>query len=119
MLCVELLDLSFYAFHGVYPGEAKIGNDYLVNVWVTYNEELVDLTDLSSVINYEQVYDIVKRRMAIPSPLLEEVAHTIIMKVRHQYPMISEMKISIYKLNPPIENFQGRVGVTITRKFAR
>lgn len=119
MLCVELLDLSFHAFHGVYPGETKIGNDFLVNLWVTYDDEQLDFTDLSSVINYEQVYDIVKRRMAIPSPLLEEVAHTILMKVRHQYPMVTEMTISIYKLNPPIENFQGRVGVSITRKFAR
>ena len=117
MLSVQLYDLVFHAFHGVYEGEAKVGNNYQVNVVVSYDEKNVKFDTLRSVINYEELYEIIKKRMAIPSALLEEVAEAIILKIRHQYSIIQEITISIYKIQPPIENFQGKVGITLQKKF--
>ncbi len=117
MLSVQLLNLSFYAFHGVYEEETRIGNNYQVDLTVGYDETNVKLDSLESVINYEVLFDIVKKRMAIPSPLLEEVAETIISKIRHKYSIAKEITISIFKLQPPIESFQGKVGVTLQKNF--
>lgn len=117
MISVQLNDLSFYAFHGVYEGEGRLGNDYQVNLTVKYDESKVKLDSLANIINYEELYDIVKKRMAIASPLLEEVAEAIVRKIRHQYSIANEVIISIYKMQPPIENFQGRCGITLEKKF--
>ena len=77
MLTVHLKELAFYSYHGVYEGESKIGNEYIVDLDVTFDENFVKLNNLNSLINYEVLYEIVKKRMAIPSPLLEEVAELV------------------------------------------
>jgi dihydroneopterin aldolase len=55
--------------------------------------------------------------MAIPTPLLEEVADSIVRKIRHEYSFVKEITVSIFKLQPPIARFQGKVGVTLHQKF--
>lgn len=117
MLSVHLHDLEFYAFHGLYEAERIIGNNYKIDLTVTYDENLVSLSSIDSVINYEIIYEIVRKRMAIPSALLEEVAETILSKIRHQYALIAEISISIYKLQPPIENFKGKAGITLLKRY--
>jgi dihydroneopterin aldolase len=117
MLSVHLKDLEFHGYHGLYEGEGKIGNDFMVDLEVKYDEVSLKMNDINSIINYEVLYEIVRKRMAIPSPLLEEVAETIILKVRHKFPVIKEITFSIFKLNPPIEKFVGRVGITMHKRF--
>lgn len=117
MLSVQLFDLNFFAFHGMYEGEAKVGSNFQVNLTVTYDDGKVKLDDLRSMISYADLYDIVNKRMAIRSNLLEEVAATIILKIRHKYSMVREINISIFKLQAPLENFQGKVGITLQRSF--
>ncbi len=117
MLSVQLYDLDFYAFHGLYEGEAKLGNNFQVNLSVTYDDYNLKKDDLTNLINYEVLYEIVKKRMAIRSHLLEEVAETIILKIRHKYSMVRDVSISIFKLQAPMENFQGKVGITLQKSF--
>ena len=117
MLSVHLYDLNFYAFHGFYEGEARVGNNFQLNLTVSYDDADIKTNDLSSLISYEDLYEIVKKRMAIRSDLLEEVAEAIIIKIRHKFSSIKEITISIFKLNPPIENFEGKVGITMKRNF--
>lgn len=117
MLTVQLQNLQFHAYHGVYEGESKTGNNYEVNLTVEYNEKGHNIHQLKDIINYEDLYDIVRRRMGIAAPLLEEVAEGIILKIKHQYSYVTEANVSIYKLQAPIEGFQGKVGITLGRKF--
>jgi dihydroneopterin aldolase len=117
MLSVHLYDLSFHAFHGMYEGEALVGNTFQVNLTVSYDDDRIKTDDLRSLINYEELFEIVKKRMAIRSQLLEEIAETIILKIRHQYAMAKEISISIFKLEAPLENFHGKVGITMQRRF--
>lgn len=117
MLSVHLYDLNFHAFHGLYEGEALVGNDFRLNLTVSYDDDRIKTDDLRSLINYEELFDIVKKRMAIRSDLLEEVAEAIILKVRHKFSIAKEISISIFKMNAPMENFQGKVGITMKRTF--
>jgi dihydroneopterin aldolase len=119
MLSVQLFDLHFHAFHGLYAGEEKVGNNFQVNLSVSYEEHDMKMDDMRSLISYEDLYEIVKKRMAIPSHLLEEVAETIILKIRHKYSMVHDISISIFKLQAPMENFQGKVGITLHKTFER
>jgi dihydroneopterin aldolase len=117
MLIVHLSDLRFFAHHGAYAGEFEVGTEFEVNLHVKYDEKKIKFNDLKNILNYEELYHIVKKRMALPTPLLEEVAESIIRKIRHEYSYVKEANISIFKLHPPIENFQGKVGITLQKKF--
>jgi len=48
---------------------------------------------------------------------LEKICQGIILNIKHQHPSVSEIKISIFKLQAPIEHFVGKVGVTMHRSF--
>ena len=117
MVSIELLDIHLFGFHGLEEGEQKTGNEYVVNLVVSYVEGEESFESLKNTIDYVRLFEILKQRMHIPTPLLEKLADGIIRKIRHQFSFVSEIKLSIYKLQPPIENFQGRVGVTIHKRF--
>src|SRR5690606_10310493 len=110
-------DLQIQAFHGIYEGEEKLGNPYMVNLDVEYDEKSHEFEDINDTINYVDLYDIVRQRMLNPTGLLEKVCERIIRRIKHQYPFIRQVTMSVYKLQAPIEHFQGKVGVTMTKKF--
>jgi 7,8-dihydroneopterin aldolase/epimerase/oxygenase len=117
MLTVHLSNLVFHAFHGVYEAERLIGSNYEVDVTVKYDEADRQLDDLNNIVNYEVIFEIVRKRMSIPTPLLEEVTEAIVRKIKHQYRQLSEIAVTIYKLQPPIAGLQGKVGVTLHKIF--
>ena len=117
MVAIELMDIRMHAFHGIFEGEEKTGSDYLINLQVKYDESSRDFDDISNTINYADLYEIIRQRMLIPTGLVEKVCEGIIRRIRHQYSYVSEVNLSIYKLQAPIENLQGRVGVTMNKKF--
>lgn len=117
MLTVHLHHLLFHSYHGLYDGEERIGNDFEVNLDVTYDVGGKDLDNLKYLISYEDLYKIVQKRMGVPTPLLEELANGIMHKIKHQYARVESIRISIFKLKAPIANFQGKVGVSFFQKF--
>ena len=117
MLTVHLQNLIIHAFHGVYDGEHKAGNNFEVDLSVSYDEKNVKLDNLENIVSYEDLFQVVKERMEVSTPLLEEIAESIIQKIKHQYSFVSEIKISIFKLEAPIANFQGKPGITLHKKF--
>ena len=117
MVTIELQNIRLQAFHGIYEGERKTGSPYEVNVKVIYDEGNTQFDYLKNTINYVEVFDIVKKRMQVPTPLLEKVADEIIGTIRQQYAFTKEISVSIYKLEAPVENFQGKVGVTLQKQF--
>jgi len=117
MLTIHLHQLQFHAYHGLYPGEELIGNDFEVNLDVTYDPRQENLDDLQYLINYEDLFRIVQQRMNAPTPLLEELANGIMHKIKHQYAQVKSVGIKIYKLQAPISHYQGKVGISFFRKF--
>ena len=117
MVVIELQQVRMHAFHGVYAGEKKTGSEYEINVKVCYDEGDTTFDSLEKTVNYVDVLEIVKQRMQAPTGLLEKVADGIIRTIREQYPFTQEIMVSIYKLEAPVENFQGRLGVTIHKQF--
>jgi dihydroneopterin aldolase len=117
MVSIELHNIRLHAYHGLYDGEEKTGSPYEVSLKVTYDEGDVKFDHLKHTINYVEVFEIVKQRMKVPTPLLEKLAEDIIRTLKLQYPFATEVVISIYKLEPPIENIQGKLGVTMHKRF--
>ena len=117
MVTVHLHQLVMHAFHGLYEEEHKTGNNYEVNLDVSYKEKDHKFERIQDTVSYEDLFAIVKKRMQAPAELLEKVCEGIIRKIKHEYPQVREVSISIYKLHPPIENLQGKVGVSMRKTF--
>jgi dihydroneopterin aldolase len=117
MISIELVNVQLYAFHGIFEGEEKVGNPYIINLSVKYDEKDKNFEDINDTINYEDLYNIIKQRMQIPTGLLEKICVGIIRHIKHQYPFVKEVDLSIRKLQPPLQEFQGNVGVSMNRKF--
>jgi len=117
MVTVQLHNLIFSGRHGVFKEELATGNTFEVSLDVSYDESGRPFGGLDSIVNYVNLFDIIKQRMHQPSPLLEKIAEEIIVKIREQYPFIREAVLSIYKLQAPIGNFQGKAGMTLHKKF--
>ena len=111
---ISLENIKFYAFHGVDPQEGKVGNEFEVFIKVTlpvgcdFEEE-----NLESTISYADLYEIVKKEMAIPSKLLESVAYRIKKTITGSYPQIEGGEISIRKVTPPISGIIGSACVKL------
>ncbi len=114
---IELTGMQFYAFHGHFEAERIVGNNFLVDLEFRVNcTKASKSDDLKDTVDYQEVYNIVKKEMKIPSRLLEHVAKRILDSLFQTFVEIQKAKIKISKLNPPMGGQIGRVGVTLSRK---
>jgi dihydroneopterin aldolase len=112
-----LRKLRFVAFHGLYPEEQKTGNEYEVNLQVSFVPSSGTITDISDTVNYVELYELVRSEMEIPTALLETLAMRITSRIHEQIPFLKKISISIYKMNPPISKFPGNVGAHYEKEF--
>ena len=102
MIRIELKSMKFYAFHGVASQEKKVGNHFVVDLWLTADvTQAMESDDLRDTINYAEVYEIVRREMMQPSNLLEAVAGRIVKALKCHFQQIQHVSVKVAKLNPP------------------
>lgn len=116
MFTIHLHKLLFHSFHGVFDEEKILGNEFEVNVDLEVDGG-EPIRNLSQTVNYVGVYSCIKERMQLPTPLLETVAQDLIQAIHELDEKISSVSITIKKTAPPIENFQGIVGVSCKTAF--
>ena len=117
MLSIQLHNLIFFAHHGIHEEEKITANSFEVNLDVGYDEKKNKFNSIDDTIDYVKLYNIVKTEMKHATPLMEKICKEIVGKIKKQFPDVSEINISIKKLNVPIENFHGSVGVSMRKKF--
>jgi 7,8-dihydroneopterin aldolase/epimerase/oxygenase len=117
MITIELQHLIFYEHHGIYEEERRVMNSFEVNLSVSYPDSDYVFEKISDTISYVNLYKIVREKMKEPVFLLEKICQGIILNIKHQYPTVSGISISVFKLQAPIEQFVGKVGVTMHRSF--
>ena len=100
---IILEDIKIYAYHGVLPEEAIIGNHYVVNLEVHSDlEKASQSDDLKDTINYAEINEIIHQEMEIRSQLLEHVIGRIINKIETLFPQTTFIKIKLTKTIPPM-----------------
>lgn len=112
MLTIHLHNLLFHAHHGLYEEEQLLGNDFEVNITIHQKEVSSKIESIHQTIDYSKVYEMVKQRMQIPTPLLETLAQEICSMILDIFSLAEKVMFSIKKLNPPITQFQGSVGIS-------
>ena len=100
---VLLKDVRLFAFHGVLEQERAVGAYYTLNVAVDTDFSRAMATDeLEGTISYADIYEVVKREMAVPSQLLEHVAGRICTAIFNTFPAATRIQLDIIKENPPM-----------------
>ena len=74
---IHLTDLRFFAYHGLYKEEQVLGNEFAITIEVGFTPSKFPIVHIVDTINYALVYELVKKRMKIATPLLETIAADI------------------------------------------
>lgn len=107
MITISIHGAEFFAYHGFYPEEQKLGNRFIVDVEVGFTPlENLKHDKISNTVDYEQLYKIITEQMKQTMKLIETVAQAIADQIKNQFPFVSNIRVSIKKLNPP---FNGKV----------
>lgn len=108
--------MIFNAAHGIYEEESIIGNRFEVSMDISF-ENNNDIEKIEDTINYGRIYEITSSLMQKPTGLLELLAQQIMDAVYHEDARIKVIKISIFKCFAPLYKFEGKVGVTLEKRF--
>ena len=104
---ITLHEMRFYAYHGVFPQEQRVGNQFVIELtfWADVAGS-VRSDELEETISYADVYEVIKAEMAIPSHLLEHVVGRISEHLFATFPRMQRLILTLSKCNPP---FPGEV----------
>ena len=101
---ILLTGMRFYAYHGCFEEEQKIGTHFVVDVALTYNAEAaVTSDDVEQSVNYQLVYRTIRKVMDTPQHLIETVADHIIREIKRDFPQVLKVTVKLCKLNPPLD----------------
>lgn len=109
---IELENMEFYAFHGHYEEEQRVGNRFRVDLSFEVDSAEAARTDeLGDTVSYLEVYECVREQMAIPSRLLEHLSGRIVAALRERFPAIGRLRLRVSKLAPPLGGQVERVSL--------
>ena len=79
MITIAIHGAEFFAYHGFYPEEQKLGTKFMVDVEVTFRPAIAGIRqdNITHTVDYEQLYDIVCNEMKHARKLIETVAQSI------------------------------------------
>ena len=115
---IVLKGMRFFAYHGVFPEEQKLGQRFTVNLRLQLDLSTPGRTDdVKDTVDYGQVYERVQTIMeGGPFRLLETAASRIADALLQSFPSLSGVEVEIEKPSAPIAGIFDSVGVAIHRK---
>jgi len=115
MITIALQNVNFFARHGFYPEEQILGNKFTVDISVSFMPGGDMHSDnIRDTVNYESLYAIAKREMQHPRKLLETVAQAIVDEIKHRYPQLNHIMVSIKKQNPMLGGSMASSNIIVT-----
>ena len=106
--------MKFYAFHGYYEFERRIGNNFELDVEVHLDMPSDPHDQIDATVNYEEIYAICEKYMLKKYLLLESIAFDIASEIKTDYKLVEKVVVTLSKLNPPVGGKVGRAEVTVT-----
>jgi dihydroneopterin aldolase len=115
---IILSRMAFYGYHGVFPEENKLGQQFFVDVELSLSLIEAGRSDeLEHTINYAEVYYTVQGVVEGKSfRLIEALAEKIASTLLQTYTCINEIKVRVTKPHPPFKIFFDGVTIEIRRK---
>lgn len=116
MYTIHLKNVQLYGKHGLFPGEQLTGGMFTLNIDCRF-EHASTVTQLEETVDYESVYQLVRKKFEEPYALLETLAAELAAEIYKGFPFLSEISVNIIKQKPPIGALNGSTGVTFTKQY--
>ena len=118
---IKLSNMAFYAYHGVFPEETRLGQKFFVDVEIGADfSQAAKTDDIQHTINYASVYQRVKELVENQRfKLLEALAEAIAGALFQENDKIERLKVEIRKPEAPISGILDAVSVSIKRRRQR
>jgi dihydroneopterin aldolase len=114
---IVLENMEFYGYHGVLAHEKEGGNTFVVNLEMEVDSTKAGMTDhLDDTVNYQLIYNAIRKQMEIPANLLEHLAHRIAEKLMNKFPRIQALTLKLSKLNPPLGGKVEKVSIVLEER---
>jgi len=117
LISIELKQLRFSAYHGLYEEERKTGNEFEIDLVVSFLPAAGKITGVSDTVNYAELYALLKTEMQKPRHLLETLVMELAEIIHASFPQTKKIEISITKLHVPIAKFTGTAGVKYQKEY--
>jgi dihydroneopterin aldolase len=115
---INIEGIRLYAFHGCLDEEARIGANYIVDVYIATDFSKAAISDeLLDTIDYCAIYEISKKQMAVRSKLIEQVCKRIFDEIVSDFKSINSLRVKITKLSPPMNGNVEQVSVEMEENF--
>ncbi|AQS54484.1 MAG: dihydroneopterin aldolase [Novibacillus thermophilus] len=113
-------EMMFYAYHGVYPEESRLGQRFTVDLELGLDlRPAAESDDLAKTVNYQAVYETVRSTVeGKPVKLVETLAERVIEQLFAKFP-VEYAWVRITKPDPPIPGHYRAVGVEMRRERNR
>ena len=111
-----LENMQFYAYHGVYAAEKKIGQWYRVDMEISADfSKAAAEDDLNAAIDYEKVYKACSAVMDTPSKLIEHVAMRLLRAMFATFEAAQHIRLKLSKPEPPLQGFITSASIEMSR----
>lgn len=118
MDAIYLNGLEFYAYHGVFAEENKLGQTFYADVVLyTSLRAAGERDDLTQTVNYAEAYEQIKSIMhGERVQLIETLSERIAAALLQNHQRVQKVQVKITKPNPPIPGYYDSVAVEIVRE---
>ncbi len=103
--CVRLVNIVFYAHHGVLKEEHTVGGKYEVDAELSFDfTDAAQNDDITKTVDYGAVYKKIRSVLTLKKFfLIEAVAYEIANDLLRDFPVIKKVAIKVRKRNPPVD----------------
>jgi dihydroneopterin aldolase len=108
-MTIELLSLVLFGHHGYLEAERRLGQRFLVDLWVDVDDTAVASDDIQDTVDYRRLAELVREVFAGPERLLlERLAGAVADGVLERFPAAQRVRVRVRKpdvaLDPPVEH---------------
>lgn len=113
MAYIQLHDMEFYAYHGHFKEEQRVGNHFVVNVKLKTDISKAANTDnLDDALDYQRVYKVIEEEMKQKSFLIEPLLMRIVQRLYDEFCQLEYLELEISKINPPLGGKVNKVSLS-------
>lgn len=110
--------MRFYGYHGVFPEENKLGQQFIVDIELKMDlAKPAESDDLDGTVNYAELHAFAKTIVeGSPFKLIEALTGHIASRVLEAYTMVNEVTVRVTKPHPPFDVHFDGVTIEMRRK---
>lgn len=115
VICVR--GMRFFAYHGLFEEEHKLGQRFVVNLWLHLDLRSVGQSgDLQETVDYGAAYELVRQVVEGEAvPLLEMLAERVAHRLLTSYDNLQAVSVEVEKPSAPVPGVLDTVSIRIER----